>query len=396
MKIKFTQAAIKKLILPRGKAEMIWWSSDRPGFGYRLRAGGSSRYIVQYPGSRMTLGAGTSLTLAQADRLAKIALGKVAEGQDPQAQKRAARAVADVTFKAVATRYLEARASELRPSSLYSTRLYLMKYFKPLHSTRIDKVELPTVAARLSIIAREHGQVTASRARAAASSMFGWAIGEGLLTSNPVTGTNSYASTASERVLSDKELTDIWLALGDDDYGTIVKLLILTGQRRGEIGGLHRSEIDGRTITLPEARTKNARTHVFHLTDVAYGLVEERLGEDKPELLFGSGARGYSTWSEAKVALDKRLPEGTPEWNIHDVRRTVATGLAKLKVKPHEIEALLNHSSGFRSGVAGTYNRFAYEDEKREALELWSSYVMTLVAQATGGNVERLRPKGVA
>ena len=134
-------------------------------------------------------------------------------------------------------------------------------------TSTIEVVTRREVASVLATIAKEHGKVAADRARSALSAMFAWAVGDGLADINPVIGTNKHAGTTSrDRVLSDEELARIWLALDDDDYGRIVKLLILTGQRRDEIADLRRSEITETAIELPGERTKNHRPHVVPLS----------------------------------------------------------------------------------------------------------------------------------
>ena len=288
------------------------------------------------------------------------------------------------TLRAVAEDFLEAKRPSLRAASFRVTKLYLLgrAYFGPLHATTITDISLADVAARLTAITRNSGTVTAGRARSALSSLFRWAMGEGLLGArpiNPVVGTNRPEdATPRERVLTAAELAVVWRASGDDDHGRIAKLLTLTGCRREEIGGLRWSEIDmnKRTLTLPAERVKNGRTHVLPLTDLAVEIitmVPRRLGRDH---LFGErGKSGFTGWSREKDNLDGHLAGRVASWRLHDLRRTVATGMADLGVQPHIIEAVLNDYSGHRAGVAGVYNRSAYEHDVRAALSLWAEHV---------------------
>jgi integrase len=188
--------------------------------------------------------------------------------------------------------------------------------------------------------------------------MFNWAIREGYeLPANPVAGSNRPAEPESRaRVLTNEELRKVWLACGDDDFGRIIRLLALTGQRREEVGGMEWTEIAGDIWTIPAARTKNRRAHTLPLLPAALALLPEPNGR---LWVFGVGARGFSGWSAAKRALDSRAQLAEP-FRIHDIRRSVATGLAELGVLPHVIEAVLNHVSGHRAGVAGIYNRATY------------------------------------
>jgi integrase len=210
--------------------------------------------------------------------------------------------------------------------------------------------------------------------------MFNWAIREGYDITNPVIGTNRPAtSKGRERVLTDDELRVIWRGCDDRDYGRIVRLLVLTGQRREEVGGMCWSEIVGDRWVIPGPRTKNHREHTLPLSASALALLpDRRQGRD---FIFGDGPRrGYSGWSKSKARLDEQIGD-LPHWTVHDIRRTVATGMAdKLGVLPHVIEAVLNHVSGHRAGVAGIYNRARYAAEMREALERWAREVSRIVA----------------
>jgi integrase len=179
------------------------------------------------------------------------------------------------------------------------------------------------------------------------------------------------------RILNDAELAKIWSACGDDDYGRIIRLLALTGQRRDEVGGMRWDELNlGKAEwTIPSARTKNSREHSLPLAPQALALLPPANGR---EWLFGRGSRGFQGWSIAKARLDQWTGI---EFRVHDLRRTVATGMANLGVLPHVIEAVLNHVGGHRAGVAGIYNRATYAKEMREALEAWADHVAELTAK---------------
>ena len=391
--MKLTKPSIERLALPPGKSEAIFFDDDVPGFGLRLRAGGSRTFIVQYAlggrQRRMTIGAAKILDAPKARQTARNLLAKVRLGHDPAADRAEARGRAsDEVFGDVVGRFLARQERRLRPRSYVDVKRYLEQYWKPLHSIHLARISRATVAARLGKIADEHGPVSADRARAALSSFFAWAIGEGLCDTNPVIGTNKHFDGAKsrDRVLADRELAIIWHALPDSDYGEIVKLLILTGQRREEIGALRRPEVDleETVITLPPDRTKNGRPHEVPLSKLALAIVKSRPPRAGRDFLFGDGPRngsdrqgGFQGWSKSKAALDKQAVIGP--WRLHDVRRTVATRMAELGVQPHVIEAVLNHISGHKAGVAGIYNRSSYAPEKRTALELWGKHVQLLI-----------------
>jgi integrase len=170
----------------------------------------------------------------------------------------------------------------------------------------------------------------------------------------------------------------VWDAAGDGEFGDIIRLLVLTGARREEIGGLRWDEIDlaQAVITLGPERTKNSRPFTLPLAPAAVEILsrQPRLGS----WVFGPGGqRRYASWSNPKVALDARAGVQHP-YRLHDIRRSVATRMAELGVLPHVIEAVLNHVSGHRAGVAGIYNRATYAKETREALERWANHVETI------------------
>ena len=179
---------------------------------------------------------------------------------------------------------------------------------------------------------------------------------------------------------------------GDDDYSAIVRLLMLTGCRAEEIAGLSWNEVAGDKITLPGLRTKNSRDHVVPLAGPARSILAARPKMLDCEFVFGRGKdRGFTGWSSCKMLLDDRLKaNGTKvaHWTNHDLRRTAATSMAELGIAPHVIEAVLNHVSGHKAGVAGIYNRASYENEKRAALTLWADRLLEIVE----GKVRKVMP----
>jgi integrase len=237
------------------------------------------------------------------------------------------------------------------------------------------------VAARHREIASENGPHAADRARVVLSAFFAWAIREGATDANPVVNTNTATvPTRRERVLKDAELAAVWKVCRDDDFGRIVKLLILTGQRLNEVAGMQWSELDraGALWTIPAARMKNKRPHEVPLSKAAMEILAEAPERAGRDLVFGDGDGAFSGFSKAKASLDKRVGDAASDWRLHDLRRTAATGMASLGTLPHVIEAVLSHVSGFRASVAGTYNRAEYRPEKREALDRWATYVRSL------------------
>lgn len=217
-------------------------------------------------------------------------------------------------------------------------------------------------------------------------------------------GTARHDEKSRERVLTPSELRLVWNAAGEDDYGAIIKLLALTGQRESEIGDLCRSEIHDKLIILAPERTKNKRPHVVPLSPQALKTIPKQDKDSDRDLIFGRGQGGFSGWSKSKERLDERITEANggkaiPHWTLHDLRRTFATyaggGLpahmleklpkaqkelaAGLGIQPHVVEAILNHIGAHKAGVAQVYNRSTYEKEKRQALDLWAHHLTSIV-----------------
>jgi integrase len=389
--MRLDSRTVAQLALPAGKADVIYFDDKLPGFGFRVRASGDGHvrksWIVQYrhAGSsrRLLLGSAEVLSAAQARELAKEALGKVATGFDPQGEKAARRHSDGHTMRSLADQYLAEKESSLRSRSFAELKRYLAtgSYFRPLHNMPLDRITRRDVAARVLAIGRECGATTAARARGSLSSMFAWAMGEGLAESNPVTGTNQpKAPPPRDRVLDDAELAAVWRACGDDEFGRIVRLLILLGQRRTEVGGIADSEIRDGTWTIPSSRSKNHREHILPLPPMALSIIESVPRVVNRDPLFGVRAAGFTSWAQLKTHLDAKLGDQVRPWVLHDLRRSVATRMCDLGVAPHIVEQILNHQSGHRGGVVGVYNRSRYEREVRAAMALWADHVRSIVS----------------
>lgn len=388
--MKLTTDIVASLVRPANKPDHIEWDDSLPGFGVRLR-GGSKRWIVQYrvgaQQRRESLGDVRKVKLEDARKIARQRFALVELGNDPAAERakvRQAGARAKLSLANVAARYLSVKQERLRSSTLKQMRWHFETLWAPLANQPLDTVKRADVAARLQEITKAHGRTSAARARSNLSALFAWAMKEGLCEVNPVIATNNPAEgiLPRDRVLSDGELAVIWKACADDDFGRIVKLLILTGCRRDEIGGLKWAEIDLDTgiLTVPGERTKNHRALVLTLPAVALDILRtapRRAGRDH---VFGGRGGGFAAWSYSKVALDNRIAatEGKPlsRWTLHDCRRTMRTGIGKFGVAPHIAELVIGH---IRGGVQAIYDRHKYEREIEQALALWAEHVASIL-----------------
>jgi integrase len=206
---------------------------------------------------------------------------------------------------------------------------------------------------------------------------------------------------ARERTLSGDELRAVWNATeGLGDFNTVVRLLLLTGQRREEVAAMTWDEVDEAKAlwSIPGQRTKNHRSHDVPLSEQALAIVQNIPRRAGRALLFGERNGGFSGWSQAKRRLDEKIalrrakaagiqkPDAKAlqqlalkPWRLHDLRRTVVTGMAEIGIQPHVIEAVVNHISGHKAGIAGVYNRATYAAEKRQALARWGEWVVGTV-----------------
>ena len=385
--MKLTEKNTSGLSLKDGKLDHVWWDDDIAGFGIRVREGGTRNWIFRYRIGKkqrsLILGSATSVPLSVARKNASALEARVRLGEDPALDRQNAKLEADNTFGVLAAQYLEARKSEWRFKTRREIDRHLNKYAKPLHRIPITALSQRDIANLLNSLAKESGDVTANRLRASLTAFLGWIIREGvrLPEGNVASYTNKREEKSRERVLSDAELKAIWTACPDNGFGAIVKLLILTGQRKSEIGSLCWNEVHDEQIVLPPNRTKNERTHIVPLTKPAQAILNQFRANGRNSV-FGRHDTGFRDWTKAKIALDIRTQ--LEHWTLHDLRRTVATRMAELGVQPHIIEAVLNHVSGHKGGVAGIYNRATYDKEKREALNLWAEHVMATVEGRAG------------
>jgi integrase len=396
--VKLTSTSVRTLALEPDQRERIFFCDDLPGFGVRVRAGGSRNFVCQYKFGgkhrRLNLGAVGAIDLSKARATAKDLLAAVRLGRDPAGERAEAQQAAAETFGAILPRFLVRQRSEVRPRSYLANEHNLLIGAKSLHPRPLKSIDRRTIAELLSALTDSGGPHAANRVRSTLSSYFSWLIREGLLETNPVTNTNLNETRARERVLTDVELRAIWVAAGDDRYGSIIKILMLTSARRDEIGSLLWSEacLDAALIRLPAERTKNGRPQDIPLTAPALAILRAQ-PRNHPEFVFGGvGHGGFTAWSKSKTKLDVRLSVPIPDWRLHDFRRTVSTVMHdQLGIYPHIVESVLAHV-GHKAGVAGVYNKAKYAHDKRNALTRWAEYLMGIVEEREN-KIIPLQPK---
>jgi integrase len=398
--VKITQALAESAKLSAGQTEVTYWDANLKGFILRLRraADGSvnkawhAYYRIgrdQQRKPKIGDAGVNAMPVVQARKIANNILADARRGIDVVAVEKAAKERVPGELGAAFERYLEYAQGRLRPRSWSEVRRHLLRDWAPVRHIAVRDLSRVDINARLGALASGVGRPSANRARASLSSFFSWAIREGLADANPVIAARRpEVETPRDRVLSDAELVAIWNAAGDDIFGKVLKLLILTAQRRAEVGGITAQEVDleRRTWTLGADRTKNREQHIVPLSDQALAILRPVIAAKPQGCLFGRN--GFGGWSRSRTDLDKRLPPMAP-WVVHDIRRSVATKMADGGTPPYAVEAVLNHV-GHRGGVSGIYNRSTYAAEKRAALDRWAMRLETIIAGGTD-NIVALR-----
>ena len=344
------------------------------------------RYRFEGQPKKLTLG---SLTLAEARRKATEALHELDRGNDPAALKFEAEATAEEaadarkrdTVEHLARQFIEQHVKTLRPASQRQAMHVLNDLVLPKwRGHTVHDIGQRDIAELVKEIAKTR-PVMANRTLAHLSKFFNWLCGEYVLKASPCTGIKQPAKEeARDRVLTDDEIRALWNACDQIGYpsGPAIQLLLLTGQRRGEVFDMRRSEIAGDLWTLPKERTKNNKRHDIPLTAQAMAIIEAAPVIDGDYVFTAGGNCRLGNASHAKDKLDTIMQPKEP-WTLHDLRRTLATGLQKLGVRLEVTEAVLNHTSGSLKGVAAIYQRHDYAAEKRDALGRWADYLEALV-----------------
>jgi integrase len=447
---KVTKDKVDALV--KGKADLFLWDDKLSGFGVKVTPAGAKVYLYQYriggrgaQTRRYTIGKHGALTPDQARTRAKALAHMVEHGTDPReaedaekAAKVEAQRLADernrlegeLAFSRIAPKFLDwyENDRERRPSSVALARLVIDRYLTPALADRplphITRSDLQPILDAIP----SHKRGMRRAVFAYASTLFSWAMKErGIIEVNPLRAmAKPDAPKARERVLADVDLADLWRATDTlaQPFGSFFRLLVLTAQRRSEVAGMVWAELDRETKTwvIPAARAKNKAAHLVPLTDAVIAELDRLAlavqlkarindldGTQWPKLghvLTTTGRTPISGITKAKDALDKAIGEarGTEEepapleaWRIHDLRRTVATGFQRLGVRFEVTEAVLNHVSGSKAGVAGIYQKHHWQDEKRSALDAWAKHVAAITAgEGKADNVVPLRAGSAA
>lgn len=430
-KVRISKASVDAAA-PSPAGDVTVWDDRLAGFGLKVTPAGAKVYFYRYrlsrpgqasqtPPRKYTIGRHGNLTPDQARRRAQELAALVAQGVDPRQRELDAiairdraeaqaeeneRARRDLAFHRISDLWLEHYADDLarRKSSLDMARLVIRRYLRPALGERpmpeISRADLQSVLDAIP----PHKRGMRRAVFAYASVLWGWALRRGYVDANPLTAVEKPSAPAPrDRVLSDDELVLVWRAAETAPmvWSIFFQLLILTGQRRSEVAEMRWEELDRKSAlwTIPPSRAKNGKAHLVPLSGTALAEIDRAAGG--PEwprqgyVLTTNTRSAVSGISKAKAALDTSIAqtrngEAIPHWRLHDLRRTVATGLQRLGVRFEVTEAVLNHVSGAKGGVAGVYQRHDWADEKRSALEAWAALVERLLEGADQTNVVHL------
>jgi integrase len=400
--MNLTDHEIKKLMLapddPDGK---VFFDDKMSGLGVRLYRSGRKTWLYQFRlagrSYKYEIGSTEKVLASKARIDAKVAAGHVANKVNPLDLRRQAEEKHKDEFGELVEEYLKEKLNPIkpnkrpmRPRSYAEVRRHLEDHCKPFKHRPIRSITQRDVANLYKKIAKDSGPGAASHTWSTLRAFFHWAMRQGAVDNNVAAlYDGGGVGEQRKRTLSDAEIAIVWKACNADQFGNIVKLLILTGARRDEVGHMPLSELDleSKEWLLPPERSKNGSEHLFTLSDSAVDILTKAV-ETREAFVFGHGKeRGFSGWSKAKKAFDKRIADAgqtVEHFTLHDLRRSFASGLQRLKIEPHIVEACLNHTP---PKLERNYQTYRYAAEKRAALARWATHVDAIVNGTTTDNV---------
>ena len=351
--------------------------SGTKSWAVRYRHNGTTR--------KFTLGSHPAIDLKAARALGGKALRAAAEGRDPGQEKAQARAASADTIDRAVAQFIERHCKRKnRPRTAQETERLLQLHVMPRWRGRaVSSITRRDVLDVLDRVVDAGAPIAANRVLAASRKLFNWLVARDVIATSPCAGVKPPTDERSrDRVLGDEELRAVWLAAEEIGwpFGAMVKVLVLTGQRRDEVARMEWSEIDfgDKLWTLPRERVKNDEKHEVPLSDAAIAVLKSVPRIAGSRYVFTTNGKGPSSgYSKGKRRLGALLSD-MPPWRLHDLRRTTASGMARLGINLPVIEKVLNHASGSFAGIVGVYQKHGFSQEKRRALEAWGAFVAGL------------------
>jgi integrase len=375
MQKKITSRLVETIPLPQGRRLEIW-DQILPGFGVRVSKTGRKVWfcVVRVSGRnrRITLGSFPVLSLAAAREKAQACMKQAQLGELDPAES------SSPTLGRTIPKFIELYARP-RNRGWKETERLLNQKFSSLFNKRLDEIRRSDVVSILDEMVVGGAPGRANHALAAIKKLMNWSVDRGMIELNPIAGVKPPTKIIPrERILSDQEIARFMEAAKAEGYpfGTIYQILVLTAQRRGEVTSMRWSEIDFERAVwvIPGAKAKNGLVHEVPLSSSVMALLLATPRFQGSDFVFTTtGTTPVSGLGKVRYRVERAV--GAFDWWVHDLRRTAASGMARLGTAPHVIEKVLNHKSGLISGVAAVYNRYGYEREKREALQLWANHL---------------------
>lgn len=391
-----------------GDARQEIADAGKPGLYLVVQPSGAKSWAVRYrrladkKPRKYTLPGFASLGVAR--QQAQAVLDKVLAGEDPAAQlqidKRAAKDKESDDFADVALRFIERDQKPNRTWRETARLLGLKEKDEGLEIVKggivdqwgrrpVSQITKREVIDLLDGIVDRGAEITANRTLAAVRRLFNWCLEKDIITASPCAGIKAPAEEDSRRrVLTDEEIALFWQACSEHEYpfGHAGKLLLLTGARRNEVSDMTRHEVKGALWTIPRSRSKNNEPHEVPLSEQALAVLgaTRKIAGEAGYIFTATGDNPIRGWGKAKreiaEIMGKASTKKIEDWRLHDLRRTVASGMARLGIRLEVIEKCLNHTSGSFGGIVGVYQLHGYEKEKREALEKWGAEVESIVS----------------
>ena len=362
-----------------------------PGLYLIVQPSGAKAWAVRYRHGRRprkhTLGGYPAIDLKSARELGAKALRAVAEGRDPGQEKAQARSTKVDSIESVTAQFIERHCKRSnRPRTAQETERLLRLHVLPRwRGKMIHDITRRDVLDVLDRVVDSGAPIAANRTLSAVRKLFSWCVQRDITATSPCAGVKPpTAERSRDRVLNDDELRLVWQAADKIGwpFGPLVKLLALTGQRRDEVAKMRWDELDLKAglWILPRERVKTDQPHEVPLSAAAVNVLKSvpRIA-GSPYVFTTNGTAPSSSYSKNKRKLDALLPPEMPSWRLHDLRRTVASGMARLGINLPVIEKVLAHRSGSFAGIVSVYQRHSFADEKRAALDAWGHHIEQLI-----------------
>ena len=379
-----------------GSRQVEFFDAKTKGLSLRVSRKGVKSWSFSFTASkgkraRLTLGSYPAVTLAAARGLALEAQATVQSGQDPRMHKAGA-----MTLAALIEHYVAKHVRNLR-SAKQVERRFLRNVIPVIGSVRLADLHRRDINRAVDAVTDRGCPIEANRVFSDLRAALRWAVSRGDLDRNPVEGMSAPSPARNrDRVLNESEIRHLWNVLAKalpSQIGCqrILRLCLVTAQRVGEVTGIQRDELDldRRLWTLPGSRTKNAHPHTVPLSGLAVSIIEEAIADAghsrRPFDLLPVAVARFVGRAQTKFGI-------SPSWTPHDLRRTALTGMARLGVAPIVLGHVANHRTTTRAGVTlAVYSQYAYDREKREALDLWAARLAAIVGDQAAAEVVPLR-----